>query len=124
MSWVSVDDAASAAVFAVVRGDVRGPVNVVSPRWVSAEELSRAIGRVIGRPVWRGVPAWASRAALGGIADEALLADQPVRAGQLERAGFVFRHTELESALRHVLGRGARPIGMLIEHDGRGVRKR
>lgn len=121
VSWVSVDDAASAAVFAVVRGDIRGPMNVVSPRWVSAEELSRAIGRVIGRPVWRGVPAWASRLALGAIADEALLADQPVRACELERAGFVFRHTELESALRHVLGRGARPMGMLIEHDGRVV---
>jgi NAD dependent epimerase/dehydratase family enzyme len=50
-------------------------------------------------------PAWALRLALGPMADEALLASQRVRPGALVASGYRFRHENLDTALRHLLGR-------------------
>jgi NAD dependent epimerase/dehydratase family enzyme len=40
------------------------------------------------------------------MADALLLASARVKPAKLEMAGYRFRHPHLESALRHVLGKG------------------
>jgi NAD dependent epimerase/dehydratase family enzyme len=41
----------------------------------------------------------------GEVADEALLASMKARPGKLATSGFHFDHTEMEPALRFLLGR-------------------
>jgi hypothetical protein len=51
------------------------------------------------------VPAGAVRAALGDLADEAVLASTRVVPAALGASGYAFRTPGLEETLRHLLGR-------------------
>jgi NAD dependent epimerase/dehydratase family enzyme len=51
------------------------------------------------------MPAFAARLALGEMADELLLASIRAKPEKLLASGYVFRQSELEQALRHLLGR-------------------
>jgi len=104
-SWVALDDALGAIRHALVTPGLIGPLNVVAPNPVTNAEFTRTLGRVLGRPTLFPVPAFAARLALGEMADALLLASARVAPERLQQAGYVFRHPELEGALRHVLGR-------------------
>ena len=51
------------------------------------------------------MPAFAARLALGGMADELLLASARVEPARLITSGYGFRYPQLEPALRHLLGK-------------------
>jgi NAD dependent epimerase/dehydratase family enzyme len=51
------------------------------------------------------VPAAALRLGLGEMADATILSSIRVRAAVLDREGYRFRHPDLETALRYLLGR-------------------
>ena len=104
--WVTLDDVVEAIVFALARDSLNGPF-VLAATATRQRELAAALGEVLGRPAWLPAPAVALRLALGGMADEMLLASQRVRPRVLERAGFGFRDPALEPALRRVLGSDA-----------------
>lgn len=104
-SWVSIDDVAAAIVFALQNESVRGPINVVAPESLTNADFTRVLGRVLRRPTIFPMPAFAARLALGEMADELLLASTRVAPDALQRAGFQFRHPQLEVALRAVLKR-------------------
>lgn len=97
--WVQLDDVARMILFCIDRSDLSGPVNCVAPRTVTNAELARAIGRTLGRPAFLPTPAFALKALFGEGA-EPLLTGQNVAPRVLERAGFEWRHPELEPALR------------------------
>lgn len=105
MSWISLDDAAGAVVHALNSEKLKGPVNAVAPGAVTNEEYTKTLGRVLGRPTIFPMPAFAARLAFGEMADELLLSGQHVEPAALLASGYKFRHADLESALRHVLGR-------------------
>lgn len=105
MSWVSVGDAVRAILHAIEHEELRGPVNVTSPRPVTNAELTKALGRVLGRPTAIPVPAAMLRLLLGDLADETLLTSQRVMPARLSESGFEFREPELEPALRAAFGR-------------------
>lgn len=107
MSWISIDDCAGALVH-LLGSTVAGPVNVVAPDPVTNASFTTTLGAVVGRPTICSVPAPVLRLALGGIADEGLLASQRAVPTRLTTDGYRFRHATLESALRHVLGRNVR----------------
>jgi uncharacterized protein len=102
MSWISLDDLVRMLRFAIESRTLSGPVNAVSPGAVTNAELTRTLGRVLGRPAPFVVPAAALRLALGGLSTE-LLTSQRVEPGVLKHVGFEFQHPELEGALRAVL---------------------
>ncbi len=104
-SWVGIDDVIGAIHHALVDSSLSGPVNVVAPNPVTNREFTKSLGRVLSRPTVLPLPAFAARLALGEMADELLLASARVRPTKLLKSGYQFRHTDLESALRHVLGR-------------------
>lgn len=104
-SWISLDDALGAIHHALMTDALAGPVNAVGPQPATNAELIAALGQVLHRPTLAPVPAWAARAALGEMADELLLASARVRPAKLLQTGYEFRHANLPSALRHVLGR-------------------
>jgi len=107
-SWISIDDAIGAIHHAMMTDALFGPVNVVAPNPVTNHEFTKTLGRVLGRPTILPMPAAAAKLALGEMADELLLASARVVPNRLTETNYPFRHTDLEAALRHLLGRHSR----------------
>ena len=103
-SWIALDDLIGLMHHLLFTESIAGPVNAVAPEPVRSAELARVLGRVLRRPAFLRVPAFALRAALGDLADEALLASARVRSARLTGCGFEFLYPDLESALRCELG--------------------
>ena len=103
VSWISLEDAVAALIYAVENDALRGPVNLTAPQPVTNAELTRTLGRVLRRPTLLPLPAFAAKLLLGELAEEGLLASQRVRPTRLLEAGFEFAHPELEGALRRAL---------------------
>lgn len=106
-SWVSVDDAIGALYFCALHRELEGPVNVTAPEPISNARFVEALGEVLGRPVVMPLPAFAIRAALGEMGEEALLGGVRAFPRRLEKAGYPFAQPRIEDALRHLLGRPA-----------------
>ena len=70
---------------------------------MSNREFTRTLGRVLRRPTFLPMPAFAARLAFGEMADALLLASARVLPRKLEQAGYSFQLPELEEALRRVL---------------------
>ena len=100
VSWISLEDAVAALIYAVENDALRGPVNLTAPQQVTNAELTRTLGRVLRRPTLLPLPAFAAKLVLGELAEEGLLASQRVRPTRLLEAGFEFAYPELEGALR------------------------
>jgi len=106
LSWVSIDDIVGIFHHALVNEAVSGPVNGVAPAPVSNAGYTATLAGVLHRPAVLPVPAVAPRLLFGAEGAElTVLASQNVRAGVLSDTGYRFRHPDLESCLRHVLGR-------------------
>jgi len=103
MSWIALDDLVGVIQHVLDRSDLAGPVNAVTPSPVTNAELTKTLGRVLGRPTLMPVPAFALRLALGEMADT-LRASTRLRPERLLATGYRFRFPQLEGALRHVLG--------------------
>lgn len=103
VSWISLEDAVAALIYAVENDALRGPVNLTASQPVTNAELTRTLGRVLRRPTLLPLPAFAAKLVLGELAEEGLLASQRVRPMRLLEAGFEFAHPELEGTLRHAL---------------------
>ncbi len=103
VSWISLEDAVAALIYAVENDALHGPVNLTAPQSVTNAELTRTLGRVLRRPTLLPLPAFAAKLLLGELAEEGLLASQRVRPKRLLEAGFEFAYPELEGALRHAL---------------------
>ena len=102
-SWVSLGDVIGSIVHTIETDALSGPVNVVAPDPPTNAEYTKVLGHVLGRPTFFAVPAPAARVALGGVADELLLASARVEPTRLEETGYEYRYPGLEGALRHLL---------------------
>jgi hypothetical protein len=102
MSWISLEDAVRAMLFAIKTETLRGPVNVVAPNPVTNAEFTRALGRALHRPAVMPVPAPALKLMFGEMADEALLASTRAVPGKLMGAGFRFEEPTVDEALASV----------------------
>ncbi len=102
MSWISLADQVAALRFLIHDG-LQGPVNLTAPQPVTNAAFTAAVGRALHRPAPFAVPAPALRLALGEFADEGALVSQRVLPGKLTKAGFTFRHPDVDSALAAVL---------------------
>lgn len=100
--WVHLDDVVGALRCCVDEAGATGPVNVTAPASVTNAELSKALGRVLGRPAFLPVPGTAVRLLYGEMA-EMVTTGQRVVPARLAQLGYGFRHPELEPALRDVL---------------------
>ncbi len=105
MSWITPDDLCALYLRGVTDPTWRGAFNAVAPEPVTNAELTATLARVLQRPALVPVPAAVLRLIFGQMAQETLLASTRAVPARAAEAGFVWRHADLESALRHVLGR-------------------
>jgi uncharacterized protein len=104
MSWVSLEDAVEAMVFALETPRMVGPMNVTSPEPLTNAEFTRELGKAVHRPAVLPVPGFALRVALGPMADEALLVSTRAVPRKLVAAGFGFRCAGVGEALEAGIG--------------------
>jgi uncharacterized protein (TIGR01777 family) len=105
VSWVHLDDVVRAMLFAIDHDSLSGPVNVTAPDAVTMNDFARALGAAMNRPSMFRVPALALKAAVGEGVAQVLLTGQRVVPAALQAAGFEFRFSRLEPALRDLFNR-------------------
>ncbi len=98
-----MDDVVAVIAHVLTTEALQGPINAVTPNPVTNRELTRILGRLLGRFTIFPMPAAAARLVFGELADELLLASQRVQPTRLIATGYDFRYPELEGALRHLL---------------------
>jgi uncharacterized protein (TIGR01777 family) len=103
MPWITLTDAVGVVRFAIVHGDIYGPLNAVAPEQITNAQLTEALSRSLGKPARLTVPAFALRALLGEMARETLLNGARVHPRKLEIAGFRFEYPRLDDALHALM---------------------
>ncbi len=105
LSWIGIDDALAAFYHTLMNDQVSGPVNVVSPEPVSQTDFSKTMASVLSRPAVFPLPAFLIKLIFGQMGEEGLLYSTKAIPEQLLDTGFLFRHSTLREALKHVLGK-------------------
>lgn len=103
VSWVSLHDEVGAVLHALRSEDLSGPVNVTGPEPVRNEDLTRALGKALGRWAHLPVPRVALSVALGREMAGSLLSSQRALPTRLESHGYRFKHPTVEAALEAAL---------------------
>lgn len=101
--WISLADEVG-AILHVIDHRLTGPVNLCGPTPATANDVGRAVARLLRRPFWLPAPAFGLRMALGReAADALLLADANVRPRALLDSGFAFTHPTVSEAIQAAL---------------------
>jgi hypothetical protein len=103
MSWVSLEDAVAAMEFAIAQPHLSGAFNTTSPNPVTNAEFTYTLGRILHRPTALRVPSLVLRAALGEMAQDALLASARAIPERLHAAGFQFNDQQLKQAVSEMI---------------------
>jgi uncharacterized protein (TIGR01777 family) len=101
-SWIHLEDEVAAIKFLMENEHLKGAFNLTAPQPVTMKEFSKILGKVMHRPVWLNVPAFAARLAFGEMADEMLLSGQKVLPKRLLNTGFDFKYTTVEQVLNDI----------------------
>ncbi len=99
VAWIHLADEVGAIRFLIENPAASGPFNLVAPDVMTNAEVSRVIGRVLRRPSWFPLPAFAMRLMFGEVAT-LLLEGQRAQPKRLLELGYTFRFPTLEAALR------------------------
>ena len=103
--WVHLDDVTGVILTVLENDAASGPVNVSAPSPATNKELSKTLGRVLKRPAFAPVPAFAVKTLYGEMA-HIVITGQRMLPARLEELGYDFAQPELESALRSATGKG------------------
>lgn len=104
-SWVHIDDLCRAIKWIYERNRLEGVYNVCSPHPLNNKEFMRTLRKASGHHI--GLPAFTWMLKLGawliGTETELILKSRWVLPTKLQDAGFIFRYTDAEDAIRSVL---------------------
>lgn len=102
-SWIHIGDLVNIFIFLIKHSEISGPVNCTAPQPVTNREMTEALGRVLGRPVFLpAVPALFMKMILGEFST-VLLEGQKVLPEKLMAHDFTFLFPELSMALSDLL---------------------
>lgn len=105
VSWIHLDDVCNMFVKAVEDQSMNGAYNAVAPNPVTNRELTKAIASALNKPMMLPpVPAFALKIILGEMAD-IVVTGSKVSPEKMLKAGFEFRFTRVEDAVRDLLSR-------------------
>jgi len=99
MSWIHIEDEIGLILFSMDNPNAHGAINATAPSPVTMKEFCKTLGRVLHRPSWAPVPAFALRLLLGEMADM-LVTGQRVIPAEAQRLGHNFRYPTLYEALQ------------------------
>jgi len=103
MPWIHIDDLVELLLFAATNDRLSGPVNATAPTPVTNREFTKALGHALHRPTFfPPVPGFMLNLMLGEFAKVLLTSQRAVPRAALD-AGFQFKYSELEPALKNVL---------------------
>jgi len=101
-SWIHIDDLCQLFIKGLENNQMEGIYNAVAPNPVTNKQFIRTLGEALNKSiVLLPVPAFMLRLALGEMADVVLTSSR-VSSKKLARIGFIFSHSELLPALRHL----------------------
>jgi uncharacterized protein (TIGR01777 family) len=99
-SWIHVDDQIGILLHAI--DGAAGVLNATAPNPVTNREFTRALARAVHRPAFFPVPAFAA-ALLLGEGGQVITEGQRVLPQRTQETGYVFRHPDLDEALRSLV---------------------
>ena len=100
--WIHLQDEVAAIRWLIDNPKARGVYNLSALRPLTNKEFTHAIGKVLGRPTFMPIPAFAMKTLFGEMS--ALLLDgQREMPARLVKEGFKFKFVDAEAALRDVL---------------------
>ena len=102
MSWVTLEDVVAILRLALIKSDLRGPINVVAPEPVRNADFVKELAKAMHRPAIFPAPAFALRLAIGEMADALLLSSQRSVPQKLTTAGYSFASRSLTDALETI----------------------
>lgn len=102
MSWIHNEDEVSLILFALDHAEIAGPLNATAPKPVTNKDFATALGKVLGRPSFMPTPGFMLRVMLGQAA-EIITTGQKVLPKKALAAGYAFKFTDVEAALRDLL---------------------
>jgi uncharacterized protein (TIGR01777 family) len=101
-SWIHIYDLASMFQYAL-QNQWEGTFNAVAPNPVTNTELTKAIAKTLGKPVFMpNVPKFAMKLILGEM-HQLLFSSQNVSAAKAEKNGFKFRYRDISKTLDNLL---------------------
>jgi uncharacterized protein len=103
MPWIAIDDIVGIINFAL-ENEIGGVLNATAPNPVNNQEFTKTLGKVINRPTILPIPEFAIKLMFGEMGEATVLQGCRVIPKRLEEAGYKFKFTNLEDALKHVLG--------------------
>lgn len=96
--WISLGDEVRALAWLITH-DIAGPVNLVGPLPATSRQVGKSLAKLLKRPFWLPAPGFAIGLVLGEAGRELLLSSQKVVPTALEKSGFTFLDSTVESAL-------------------------
>jgi len=102
-SWIHIDDLVNAYLF-VIEKQLDGVFNLTAPNPTDNSGYTMALGKVLHRPVFMPIPAFALWLIFGAGATM-LTGGQKVFPGRLLDEGFVFGFPGIEAALQDLIGK-------------------
>jgi uncharacterized protein (TIGR01777 family) len=106
MSWITLDDAVAAILFALSNSSLSGPINIVSPQPVTNRAFTKSLAEAVHRTAFCPLPAPMVRLIFGEMGRDLLLSSTRAIPEALEAQGFEFAYGDLSSALAHALRPG------------------
>lgn len=102
LSWIHVEDVASALLFVIENEALSGPINFTTPNVKRMKDFGKSIGAALHRPHWLPVPAAVLKLALGEKS-VLVLEGQHVLPEKLLNAKFEFQFVSVQEAIRDLL---------------------
>jgi uncharacterized protein (TIGR01777 family) len=103
VSWIHIEDEIGILLWALDNEEVSGTINSTAPDPVTNRELSKALGRALGRPALMPVPGLALDLMYGSEFGTVLKGGQRVVPRRATDLGYSFRFTDMDSALDDLL---------------------
>lgn len=103
--WIHLGDEVDAIRFLIEQESTSGVYNLSAPNPVTNKQFSKALGKALNRPSFAPAPSLAIKAAFGEMST-IILDGQRAIPQRLLDAGYNFRFTEPQAAMRHLLYSG------------------
>jgi len=99
MSWIHIDDLCRLIIKAIEDDQMQGAYNAVAPEPVTNRQFTKALAKVMGRPLFMpAVPVFPLRLVVGEMTDM-LMGGNKASCQKILDRGFLFQYQNLQEAL-------------------------